>query len=105
MKLYPKSNHGLIYATLVTIPLAGIFSAILFYEFFGSNSPLADGTLAASYYVGGYCSAVIIGKIAWLFMTHRAKYAWSRIRIFLLSLAANGAVYLSYFALRFFVWC
>lgn len=103
--LLPKSDHWAVYAILVSIPLSGIFSAILFYEIFGSNSPLADGTLTASYYVGGYCSAVILTKITWLFLTHRAKYALSRIGIFLLSLAANAVLYLAYFALRFFVWC
>ena len=105
LPLLPKSNHWAVYASLVTVPLAGIFSAILFYEIFGSDSPLADGTLSASYYVGGYCSAVIFAKITWLFLTHRAKYALSRIGVFLLSLVANAALFLTYFALRFFVWC
>ena len=45
--IYPRSNNGLVYTVLVTVPMAAAFAALLFYEWFGNEPYLADTALAA----------------------------------------------------------
>jgi len=100
LKLYPTSDHGLVYAILVTAPLAGIFTAVLFYEWFGNDSSLADATLVASYYVGGYSAAVIALKLFRLLILRKFRYAGNRSLLTLKALIGNGLVYGSYALIR-----
>jgi len=102
LQLYPKSDHGLAYTVLVTVPLAGIFTAILFYEWFGNDSRLADATLVSSYYVAGYSVLVIGWKLARLLLLRRFKYALNRLLLIVKAIIGNGLVYGSYFLIRFF---
>lgn len=99
--LFPRSDSGWVYALLVTIPSTGIFAAILFYEWFGNTPALADTTLIASYYVGGYSIAVILGKAVWQFIQHKPKFALSRLMIAFKTFVYNALAICGYLALRF----
>jgi len=80
-RLYPKSDSGWLYALLTTIPMAGGFSAILFYEWYGNTEILADATAVASIIAFVYVAFVIGWKYLRLRALERRNFASSRIRI------------------------
>jgi len=102
LKLYPSSNHGLVYVALATIPAVGVFATLLFYEWFGNTSILADTTMVASKYAAVYSIAVVGWKIIRLYRLRKRDYAKSRLKIFFKALAVNVAVIFAYLGERFF---
>jgi len=101
-KLYPQSDNGLVYVTLATIPAVGAFAALLFYEWFGNTSILADTTTVASKYAATYSIAVVGWKVIRLYRLRKRDYAKSRLMIFLKAVAVNIVVIFGYLGERFF---
>ena len=58
--IYPKSDSGWVYALLTMIPIDLGLATMLFYEWFGKTSILADLSLEATKCLGLY-SAIVIG--------------------------------------------
>lgn len=58
--IYPKSDSGWVYALLTMIPIDLGLATMLFYEWFGKTSILADMSLEATKCLGLY-SAIVIG--------------------------------------------
>ena len=99
--IYPRSNAGWIYAALVTVPMAGAFAALLFYEWFGNDSPLADATMLATEAMTAYSVAVIGWKAAVLCYVRKRALALSRLAVALKAFLANAAAIGCYRAWRF----
>lgn len=94
------SDHGLIYAALVTIPMTGAFAALQFYEWFGNDSILADTTLITTGCATAFALAAIGAKLARLLYLRRRKYAWKRLKLVIKALLGNALVYGSYLLIR-----
>lgn len=101
--IYPKSNDGLVYTVLVTVPMAAAFAALLFYEWFGNEPYLADATLAASEYAAAYSTLVIVWKVGLLCYLRQLRFARSRLLIVALAFVANALVIGGYLACRFYL--
>jgi len=102
LQLYPPSDHGLVYVALATIPAVGAFAALLFYEWFGNTSILADTTMVASKYAAVYSIAVVGWKIHRLRQLRKRDFAKSRLKIFFKALAVNVVIIGGYLGERFF---
>jgi len=102
LRLYPTSHHALVYILLVTVPLVGIFTAILFYEWFGEDSYLADTTLVTSFYVSVYTGFVIVLKLFGLYWTNKRTFLKDRLKVICNAFLGNVAVFALYFAKRWF---
>ena len=100
--LYPKSDSGWLYAFLTTVPLAGGFAAILFYEWFGNMPVLADTTALVSTYALAYVVFVIGWKYLRLRALGRRSIAASRMRIVRRTAYANLLLVATYLVWRFF---
>ena len=101
-RLYPKSDSGWLYALLTTIPMAGGFGAILFYEWFGNTEVLADATAIASFFALVYVAFVIGWKYLRLRALGRRSFAASRIRIVRRVIYLNASLIATYFLWRFY---
>ncbi len=103
-RLYPRTNSGWLYALLTTIPMAGGFGAILFYEWFGNTRILADTTAVASAFAFVY----VVFAVGWKYLRLRAlgrvSYANSRLKIVGNVFYMNTALIAAYFLERFFNW-
>lgn len=101
-RLCPRTNSGWFYALLTTIPMAGIFAALLFYEWFGNTPVLADATYVSSIYVGVLAGLIIGCKVIWLRkLMNKPKFANSRLRIVARTSAINIVIIAAYFLQRF----
>ena len=101
-RLYPKSNSGWLYALLTTVPMAGGFGAILFYEWFGNNDELADATAVAAIFALVYDAFVIGWKYLRLRALGKRKFAASRLRIVRRVIYLNASLIATYFLWRFY---
>lgn len=101
-RLYPRSDSGWLYALLTTIPMAGGFGAILFYEWFGNTEVLADATAIASFFALVYVAFVIGWKYLRLRALSRRNFAASRIRIVRRVIYLNASLIGTYFLWRFY---
>ena len=101
--IYPKSNDGLVYTVLVTVPMAAAFAAILFYEWFGNEPYLADTALAVSECAAAYSTLVIVWKVGLLCHLRQLRFARSRLLIVALAFVANTLVIGGYLACRFYL--
>ena len=102
LPLLPKSDHWIVYAILVTIPMSAFFAAILFYEWCGNATELADATLVSSYYLGGFSLAVIIAKLGLLCFCRRWKLALGRLWVIVKAILVNIGVLAVYGLCRAF---
>ena len=80
-RLYPKSDSGLIYAMLVTVPMTGALAALLFYEWRRNMGSMADVTAFASAYVAIYAVCTISWKVRRLKNLRKHQFAKSRMKI------------------------
>ena len=101
--IYPRSNNGLVYTVLVTVPMAAAFAALLFYEWFGNEPYLADTALAASEYAAVYSTLVIVWKVGLLYHLRQLRFAKSRLLIVALAFVANALAIGGYLACRFYL--
>jgi len=101
-RLYPKSDSGWLYALFTTVPMAGGFGAILFYEWYGNTEILADATAVASIFALMYVFFVIGWKYVRLCALERRNFASSRIRIVRRVAYLNATLIGTYILWRFF---
>ena len=104
-RLCPRTNSGWFYALLTTIPMAGIFAALLFYEWFGNTPVLADATYVSSIYIAVLDAFIIGYKVIRLrILMNRPRFANSRLRIVARTFAINIDIIAAYFLQRFYGW-
>ena len=100
LKLIPTSeSHGL-YAALVTIPCLGALAAIIMYDYFGANFPLADAVMYVSKIFGCYSTCVILYKIGTLAVLRRPKAAVLRVLTTIATLIGNIVLGLLYLGIQ-----
>lgn len=100
LKLIPTSeSHGL-YAALVTIPCLGALAAIIMYDYFGANFPLADAVMYASKIFGCYSTSAILYKIGTLAILRKPKAAFLRVLTTVATLIGNIALGLLYLGIQ-----
>ena len=104
VKYTPPGGNVTISATTAEVPATpsrrGALAAIIMYDYFGANFPLADAVLYVSKVFGCYSTCAILYKIGTLMILRRPKAAFLRVLTTVATLAANIALGLLYLGIQ-----